>query len=456
MKENDYISDFDDTAKQDYPISPAGPIDFSIATKLEGNTGSTCDVYVAQYHNTKVLVKKLKPHLKDKVLYKNALEKEFTLGFRLKHNGLPTYKEFHENYIIMEFVEGNTLLSLLQRKDPWLSREGNIRKLLIQLLDVLTYLHSNDITHCDIKADNIILTKGHHNVVLIDLDKTYTSYSPNSSGSISHFNIEESKVGHPDMDFHGVGKLVDLIIRTYPGLPVKKFRKFEAKCMGDNVSPDDLMELLEPSNYHNGGKSNKRGGGNNRFIGFGAILSILIILAILGVVLDSHERDSQKQTAPILNPIPEKESTQHVSDDTEVSVAKPIEEIPLNENERSSEKKKDSYKKEIESQMKSRVLPLLSAIQEGSVVFSNPNSTDEELREVVYNLFNIESDMTIKAYSDFETQFPQIGSVDVQMAVINSKSYKEVTKEAGELIQKITDEIVARNPESYSIEQKID
>ena len=456
----EFISDFDDSAKSYNPVNSEGPIDFSVATKLEGNTGSTCDVYVAQYHQTKVLVKKLKPRLRNKVLYKNALEKEFTLGFRLKHNGLPIYREFHNDSIIMEFIEGDNLHTLLQRKDPWLSKESNVRKLLTQLLDVVNYLHENNVSHCDIKADNIILTKGHRNIVLIDLDKTYTAYYPNSAGSTSHFDVESSKLGSPDVDFHGIGKLVDRIIRTFPSLPVKKFRKFEAKCMGNNVQADDLLEWLQSSSSHNGKNSNKRKGKSGELIGFSGMIACMIILAVVGLVLDSRDRESAE---PILTPIPLEEHqlliTQPEVSSSQQKRTKPLienEDINVREHENEKEsykREEDSYKKEIERQMASRILPLISAVEEGRVVLEKTNSTDKELRDVIFKLLDKKSEIVQTAYSDFENQYPAIEPLEIQMAVVNAKSFRKLSKETDELIQKITDEIVARNPESYSTER---
>ena len=449
MKDNEYISDFDESAKKANPVNSDGPIDFSVATKLEGNTGSTCDIYVTQYHQTKVLIKKLKPGLKDKVLYRNALEKEFNLGFRLKHNSLPTYREFHGDYIIMEYIEGNTLAELINKKDSWLAKEKNIRKILIQLIDVIGYLHTNGISHCDIKGDNIIITKDHHNVVLIDLDKTYTSFNPNSSGTTSHFDIEESKAGHPDMDFHGIGKLVVRIIGTFPGLPVKKFRKFEAKCMGNNVQADELIEWLESYNSQNGKKLKNKKDRSGELIGFGGMICCIVILAVVGLVLDSRNRDSQKENTPIINSIPQEEPRNSTSDDTEVSVFKPRSEIPINENKSNNERVKDSYKKEIEKQMATRILPLISVVEEGELVLANPNSTDNELRDLSEKLSKTYCDILQQAYSDFENQYPEIEPLEVQMTVISSPSFKKGSKEFSGLIQKITDEIVARNPDSY-------
>lgn len=445
----EYISDFDESAKICNPVNPDGPIDFSVATKLEGNTGSTCDIYVTQYHQTKVLIKRLKPKLKDKVLYRNALEKEFMLGFRLKHNGLPTYREFHGDYIIIEFVDGDTLASLIKRRDTWLTKEKNIHKFLMQLIEVIKYLHAKGISHCDVKADNIILTRGHYNVVLIDLDKTYTAYNPNSAGTTSHFDLEVSKVGHPDMDFHGVGKLVDRILRTFPGLPVKKFRKFEAKCMRNNVQSDDLMDWLQQSYSPNNKHRRNKKGRNNVFIGFGTIIFCIVILAVVGLVLDSRDRESKKETTPIINSVPQEEP-QSLPTEPEASTFQQKRTKPLNEDEDINDWEKEVYKKEIESQMTSRILPIISVIEEGKLVLANPNSTDDELRGVISKLVTAESKIAQTAYSHFENQYPSVEPMDIQLAVINSNTYKKVSKEAGELIQKITDEIVSRNPNSYS------
>lgn len=440
MSDLDYISDFDDEAKKTSSDNPGGPVDFSIAQKIEGNTGSTCDVYTAQYHQTKVLIKRLKPSLKDKVLYRNALEKEFNLGFRLKHNGLPTYREFHGDYIIIEFIEGDTLSELIRRKDPWLAKERNIHKILTQLIEVVLYLHANGISHCDIKPDNIIITKGHHNLMLIDLDKTYTAYNPNSSGTTSHFDIEESKTGHPDMDFHGIGKLVDRIIRTIPRLPVKKFQKFEKLCMGNNVDADELLEWLNQTYAVNKRKSPKQ-----YFLGdYGFIIIVLLILAGVGFTFKFLERDVQKErTEPIENNPTVK------TEEPEAELSKDVK-IPNNSIPNFSQPKLPDYKKEIDSQMNERFNPLKDAISIGDIKLANPNTSDNELRDVLYKISNTESQILKQAYFDFEERYPNVDAFEIQMAVINSSAYKNVSKKANDLVQKITDELVTRNADFHS------
>lgn len=77
------------------------------------------------------------------------------------------YDSFEENgtaYYTMQFVEGYSLGKLLKKT---IFSEEQSKDILIQLLDALSIIHSQNIWHLDIKPDNILLdNKG--NVILID------------------------------------------------------------------------------------------------------------------------------------------------------------------------------------------------------------------------------------------------------------------------------------------------
>lgn len=85
---------------------------------------------------------------------------------RLDHPNLPKVHDYFSawanEYIVMEYVEGENLASILNRQGGPLPEQVVLRW-AYQLLDALAYLHSqhpNPIIHRDIKPANVILTPG--------------------------------------------------------------------------------------------------------------------------------------------------------------------------------------------------------------------------------------------------------------------------------------------------------
>ncbi|MEM8828015.1 MAG: serine/threonine-protein kinase [Cyanobacteria bacterium P01_G01_bin.19] len=76
------------------------------------------------------------------------------------------FSEEDKFYLVQEWIEGQTL-------DEHWSQEGNlhrdeVRQILLQILPVLDYVHSQRIIHRDIKPENIILRQGDKAPFLID------------------------------------------------------------------------------------------------------------------------------------------------------------------------------------------------------------------------------------------------------------------------------------------------
>ncbi len=69
------------------------------------------------------------------------------------------HQYFRDNgtaYMAMDFVEGHTLLDIVEN-DPGRLTPDRVKTLLSQLLQALAYIHSNDILHRDISPDNILV-----------------------------------------------------------------------------------------------------------------------------------------------------------------------------------------------------------------------------------------------------------------------------------------------------------
>ncbi|MEA5553571.1 serine/threonine-protein kinase [Anabaena cylindrica UHCC 0172] len=88
-----------------------------------------------------------------------------------------------EFYLVQEWIEGDTLTEKIQRQG--LFAETAIEELLVNILPVLEYIHSQHIIHRDIKPDNIILPYRDNKPVLIDFGAVRESMATvlNSQGN---------------------------------------------------------------------------------------------------------------------------------------------------------------------------------------------------------------------------------------------------------------------------------
>jgi len=75
------------------------------------------------------------------------------------HDQIPQlYAYFQEDgqfYLVQEWIQGLTLTQKVEQVGP--QPEAVVQEILSQLLPVVSYLHSRQMVHRDIKPDNIIL-----------------------------------------------------------------------------------------------------------------------------------------------------------------------------------------------------------------------------------------------------------------------------------------------------------
>lgn len=88
-------------------------------------------------------------------------KREFEIMTRLKHPNLVRVHDFitdrEENcYIVMEYVPGTTLGSILKEEKS--ISTGKAVDIIVQMLRALDFMHSRDIIYRDIKPDNIIIS----------------------------------------------------------------------------------------------------------------------------------------------------------------------------------------------------------------------------------------------------------------------------------------------------------
>lgn len=228
----------------DYESDTAACIDFSEAVRLPGG-GSTSDIYRTRWHRHEVFVKRLKEEYRDKPLYLDALDKEYEIGVRLRHPSLPTYREFHRDYIVMDYIDGCTLAELIRRGDPWLSSEKNVLGMLRELIQVVDYLHIHNVVHCDIKPDNIMITGHLRNLVLIDLDKCYTDALNDTSGHPAKYDLPACETGNVALDLRDIGKVVESLKAGVDGFKFRRYRAFVKACNSPEANIATLAAIVD-------------------------------------------------------------------------------------------------------------------------------------------------------------------------------------------------------------------
>ena len=87
-----------------------------------------------------------------------------------KHPQIPELLSFtiHEGkqYLIQEFVDGETLEQELRRVGAF--SEQQVRDVLVEVLQILEFVHSKSVIHRDISPDNIIRRRSDQKLVLVD------------------------------------------------------------------------------------------------------------------------------------------------------------------------------------------------------------------------------------------------------------------------------------------------
>ena len=137
--------------------------------------GHNC-LFKAKRYGKWYILKGLKPPFRNDSAHKLMLAKEFEIGMMLHH---PNFVQIigKENdrligpCIVMEYVDGRNLNDFIQEGH----KNKHIRKIMVQILHGLDYLHGKHIVHRDLKPENILITHQSNLVKIIDFGLSDTN-----------------------------------------------------------------------------------------------------------------------------------------------------------------------------------------------------------------------------------------------------------------------------------------
>lgn len=193
--------------------------------------GYNC-LYKAKRHGKWYILKGLKPPFRNDSAYKLMLAKEFEIGMMLNHpNFVQVIGKENDRFIgpciVMEYVDGRTLNDFIQESH----KNKHIRKIVLQLLHSLDYMHGKQIVHRDLKPENILITRQDNNVKIIDFglaDTNNFDFYKNISGENTYIAPEimntDYVVDHRS-DLYSFGKILKCISKKYFYISYKCMRK---------------------------------------------------------------------------------------------------------------------------------------------------------------------------------------------------------------------------------------
>ncbi len=196
-------------------------------------SGGMGDVWLAEDGDSRVAIKVLRPHLLERPGFLARFRREAEVGTRIRHaNVVATYccdsllsRESRSDFLVMEYVEGQTLRSLLAELDR--VPEELCRHIGREVARGLAAIHAAGVVHRDLKPENVIVTKDHVvkvmdlGVALLVDEAARLSQTGVFVGSIHYAAPEQFRRGGRNVDaradLHALGLvLYELSTGTHP------------------------------------------------------------------------------------------------------------------------------------------------------------------------------------------------------------------------------------------------
>ena len=225
-----------------------------------------------------------KTFTEDTPLARRLLRREFDMGASCDNPHIPHLFLFGEYVkgkegILMEYIDGRPLTEFLAEKPTHAER----KKIFLQILDAVAYLHSKGIIHNDLKPDNILIKRTGNSVALIDFglsdtDAHFLLKSPGYTAGYAAPELVKTRVSDVRSDIYSIGKLMALLFG-------KNYRRFRCKCIRENpgrryASVTELRKAWE--------------GRHRLFWAIGGILTLIVLAIPVFLYLgEKEERDRQ-------------------------------------------------------------------------------------------------------------------------------------------------------------------
>ncbi len=231
---------------------------------VESAFGNLAECYVSASGHTRLfsatrygkryILKCLKKDFLYTPIYQQALTKEFEIGLQLEHPyicrtiGLEQLPDLGPT-IVMEYIDGENLQCIIDKKTL---TTDQARKITLQLMDALEYMHNKQIIHRDLKPSNIMITHTGQNVKVIDFglsdsDTFFVLKLPaGTSGYIAPEQLMLGARSEPRADIYSLGMVIADMTKVVED---KALEKMAMLCTTRDIyhRPESIEELRKHS-----------------------------------------------------------------------------------------------------------------------------------------------------------------------------------------------------------------
>lgn len=231
-----------------------------------------------------VVLKALNSEYRNDPFYEAILQKEFQVGYELRHSGIVETIDFVKlpqfgNVIVLEYIDGVTLRDYVN--DGGTISRADVEHLVNSICEAVEYIHSHKIIHRDLKPENIMIERATHAIKIIDLgcaDASDYNILKGPAGT-RHYaapeQLEQGAVVDVRTDIYAVGKIIDFIIGK-TGRPWRKIFNIVQKCCA--VNPDDRYASIQELRDALGRK-------NSRLLFSMLVVSLVVAMVVLTVIV---------------------------------------------------------------------------------------------------------------------------------------------------------------------------
>ena len=175
-------------------------------------------VFTANFNGKKVIVKTLKKECADDAACQASLKQEYETTSMLDNKYIRKAMDFvHVEgvgiSIIYEYIDGK---SLAEHVRVGTLSEKQVKSILTDVCDGLTYLHRNGLVHCNLNPENIMVTASDYRAKLIDLGIPETKQDADRELLIKEMEFVAPEIIKGEdfdsrADIYSLGKIMEFI-----------------------------------------------------------------------------------------------------------------------------------------------------------------------------------------------------------------------------------------------------
>jgi len=210
-----------------------------------------------QRSGQQVAIKVPHPEVESDPALFDRFRREEEIGRRLDHPGVMKVfpkEDSNQVYMVMEWVDGKLLRQLLQQERK-LPLEETV-SILVQICDVLEYVHKHDVVHRDLKPENVMIDD-RGRIKLIDFGiaasagarrLTFANFSK-TMGTPDYISPEQVKGKRGDVrsDIYALGvMLYEMSTGALPFSGPNPFAVMNSRLLNSPVPPCELNPEVSP------------------------------------------------------------------------------------------------------------------------------------------------------------------------------------------------------------------